>query len=134
VELLCEFGEEPSPIQIHQIEHLSPTIDNLYVQELPIIKPSSLNKFFIEPKSHRANDPKFRVKGDAGSTDIPRILWDFRLEKNHVERRATKIDFGHNGPLAICKIGYNFVRRFQFTVLSIQVRYANPSHLPRLPF
>lgn len=107
VKLLSEFGEEPSPLEVHFCEHQGPGIDYFDIQELPIIQSCSLDEFFIEPKSHRPNDPKLRIERYARPSNISSVLRDFRLKKNDVERGFTQSDFGHNGPLANCKIGYN---------------------------
>ena len=107
VELLGEFGEEPSAFEVHFCEHQGPGIDHLDIEELPVIQSCALDEFFIEPKSHRPNDPKLRIERYARTSYIPCVLWDFWLKKHDVKRRLPKCDFGHNGPLANCKIGYN---------------------------
>jgi hypothetical protein len=97
VQLLCEFGEKPSPLGGHQQEHLSPSIDDLDVQKLPIVQARTLDEFLIEPKSYRPYNPKLGVQSHAGSTYIPSVLGDFRLIQNDVEGGFANSDFSHCG-------------------------------------
>ena len=67
-------------------------IINRQVHHMPIIQPGTLHIFIIQRKAQRANQMKLCTRSRAGTGDIARILWNFRIYQYNIHLCSSNSD------------------------------------------
>lgn len=78
--LLSKLREKPHAGDVEFFGERIPVVDSLPIEVLPVVETSPFQVGVVEPEAGWADNPKLCPDGDAGSTDVPSVLWYFGLK------------------------------------------------------
>lgn len=79
------LGEVPVLVHRQPLDQLGPILDDLQVQELPVVEASTTDRGVVDVEAQRFYQPKLGSHGDTGAADVARVVVDLRLVEDDVE-------------------------------------------------
>jgi hypothetical protein len=63
------------------------------INQMPVVKSGSASRLVVHRETDRMHDVQTTAKRGRSATNVPRVVWDFRVQKDDVQERRARHRF-----------------------------------------